>query len=64
MTADKIKKNKLGGTGGTHGRTEKYVYCLVENNRKKSLLGRPKRRFEEIIFVFKEINLGRVVVDK
>jgi len=30
MIADEIKKYKLGGTGGTHGRTQRYIYCSVE----------------------------------
>jgi hypothetical protein len=68
MAAYEIKKDKLGGTDGTHGRTEKYIYYLVETHGRKRLLGRPKRRWEKIIFVFKETNLEgvdwvRVVLD-
>jgi hypothetical protein len=42
------------------GETEKYIYCLVENHGRKRLLGRPKRRWETIICVFKRINLDGV----
>ena len=60
MIAEAIKKDKLGGTGGTHGRTEKYIYCLVEICGRKRLLGRTKRRWEVITYVFEEINLDGV----
>jgi hypothetical protein len=52
MTGDETKTDKLGGTGGMHGTTEKYINFLVENHVRKGLLGRPKRRWEEIIYVF------------
>jgi len=38
MTADEINKDKLGGTGGMNGTTEKYIYCLVEKHGEKSCL--------------------------
>jgi len=56
MTANEIKKDKLGGTSGTHRRTEKFVYCLVEIRGTKGLLGRPERRWEEIICAFSPYN--------
>jgi hypothetical protein len=57
MIAGEIKY-KLGGTCGTHGRTENYIYCFVENYGRKKLLGRPKRRWGGIIDVLKEMRFG------
>jgi hypothetical protein len=53
MTADEIKKYKLGGIGSTHGRTERYIYCSVEKNGRKRLLGRPKRRWKRLFLCLK-----------
>jgi len=52
MTDDGIKKDNLGGTGGTHGRTEKYIYYLVEIHGRRRPLGRTEHRWEDIIYVF------------
>jgi hypothetical protein len=44
-----ITANKVGGTCGTHGRGENSVQDFGGKALKKSPLGRPRRRWEDVI---------------
>jgi hypothetical protein len=48
---DQIKEDDIGGACNTHGKNEKYINILVGKPDGKRPLGRPKRRWEDNIWV-------------
>jgi hypothetical protein len=52
LIADQVKEDRVGGTPGTHGRGDEIVQGFGGKAEGKRLLGRPKRRWEDVIRMY------------